>query len=144
MDQLNLERTCHLLNKIVELELAGVVRYTHYSLMVTGPYRQAIVTFMQGQASESLTHARQAGELLTGLGGHPSQQIAPIEETHKHDVHSLLNESFAHERAALVAYRELLDEVTDKSIYLEEYARQMIGQEELHTLELQKMLRDYE
>ena len=83
MDQLNLERTCHLLNKIVELELAGVVRYTHYSLMVTGPYRQAIVTFMQAQASESLAHARQAGELLTGLGGHPSQQIAPIEETNK-------------------------------------------------------------
>ena len=99
---------------------------------------------MQGQASESLTHARQAGELLTGLGGHPSQQIAPIEETNKHNVHSLLHESWAHERAALVAYRELLDEVTDKSIYLEEYARQMIGQEELHTLELQKMLRDYE
>lgn len=144
MDDLNLDRTCEILNKIMELELAGVVRYTHYALMVTGPYRQPIVDFMNAQAGESLMHARQAGELLTGLGGHPHQCIAPIEETHLHDVFNILSESLTHERSALKVYRELLNEVSEKSIYLEEYARQMIGQEELHTLELHKMLRDYE
>lgn len=144
MENLNLEQTCAILNRIMEFELAGVVRYTHYALMVTGPYRQPIVDFMKAQANESLLHAQQAGELLTGLGGHPSQRIATIEETHQHDIYNILSESLAHERAALRVYRELLDEVSDKSIYLEEYARQMIGQEELHTLELHKMLRDYE
>ena len=144
MEELNLEQTCQILNRIMEYELAGVVRYTHYALMVTGPYRQPIVDFMQAQANESLVHAQQAGELLTGLGGHPSQGIATIEETNQHDIYSLLTESLSHERAALSIYRELLREVSEKSIYLEEYARQMIGQEELHTLELTKMLRDYE
>ena len=143
MDNLDLEKTCGILNRVMEWELAGVVRYTHYALMVTGPYRQPIVDFMKSQANESLQHAQQAGELLTGLGGHPSQQIATIEETNQHDVYNLLSESLTHERAALTVYRELLDEVSEKSIYLEEYARQMIGQEELHTLELHKMLRDY-
>lgn len=143
MENLDLDKSCAILNRIVELELAGVVRYTHYALMVTGPYRQPIVDFMKTQATESLTHAQQAGELLTGLGGHPSQKIAHIEESHLHDIHTILNESLVHERSAIAVYRELLDEVSDKSIYLEEYARQMVGQEELHTLELQKMLRDH-
>ena len=144
MESLDLNKTCTILNRIMECELAGVVRYTHYALMVTGPYRQPIVDFMKSQANESLQHAQQAGELLTGLGGHPNQGIAPIEETNQHDVFSLLTESLNHERTALSAYRELLDAVDGHSIYLEEYARQMIGQEELHTLELRKMLRDYD
>ena len=143
MDNLDLEQTCAILNRIMEFELAGVVRYTHYALMVTGPYRQPIVDFMKAQATESLQHAEQAGELLTGLGGHPSQKIATIEETNQHDIYSILNESLIHEREALHVYRDLLNEVSDKSVYLEEYARQMIGQEELHTLDLQKMLRDF-
>jgi bacterioferritin len=142
MKKLNLEKTHALLNRIMEFELAGVVRYSHYSLMITGPNRIPIVTFMKAQASESLLHAQQAGELLTGLDGHPSLGIAPIEETFQHSVKDLLRESLAHEEVALNLYQKLLDQVTGKSVYLEEYARQMIGQEERHFLELRKMLRD--
>jgi bacterioferritin len=143
MDDLNLQNTCEILNKIMEYELAGVVRYTHYSLMVTGPYRIPIVDFMKAQATESLQHAQQAGELLTGLEGHPSQRIAEINETHKHTIRDILEESLEHEIVALGLYKKLLGMVTDRSIYLEEYARTMIGQEEAHTIELRKMLRDY-
>ena len=143
MDDINIDATCAVLNEILEYELAGVVRYTHYGLMVTGPYRQPIVDFMKAQAAESLTHAEQAGELITGLNGHPSQQIAPIEESNKHDILQILEESLAHELAAVGLYRKLLSVVENHSIYLEEYARTMIGQEELQTLELRKMLRDY-
>lgn len=144
MKELNTDKVCAILNKIMEYELSGVVRYTHYSLMVRGPYRIPIVDFMKAQATESLQHAQQAGEILTGLDGHPNQGIAHIEETHKHDIYSLLTESKAHEQQALALYKELLTVVEDASVYIEEYARQMIGQEELHTLELSKMLRDFE
>jgi bacterioferritin len=143
MEDLDLSTTCEILNKIMEYELAGVVRYTHYSLMVTGPYRIPLVDFMKAQAVESLTHAQQAGELLTGLEGHPSLQIAEIDETHKHSIRDILEESLEHEKLALSLYKDLLKVVADRSIYLEEYARTMIGQEEGHTLELRKMLRDY-
>ena len=143
MEELNVARTCEILNEILEYELAGVVRYTHYGLMVTGPYRQPIVDFMKAQAAESLTHAEQAGEIITGLGGHPSQKIAEIEESHKHDIRQILEESLQHEMNAVSLYRKLLSVVEHHSVYLEEYARTMVGQEELHTLELRKMLRDY-
>ncbi len=144
MKELNVERTCEILNQIMECELAGVIRYTHYSLMVTGPHRIPIVDFMKAQATESLDHAQQAGEILTGLEGHPRQGIADIEETHKHDLATILEESLTHELAALNLYKTLLMEVQDGSIYIEEYARGMIGQEELHSMELKKMLRDYQ
>ena len=143
MEELDIERTCNILNEILEYELAGVVRYTHYGLMVTGPYRQPIVQFMKDQAMESLLHAQQAGEIITGLGGHPSQRISDIEESYRHDIRQILEESLQHELAAVGLYRKLLEEVEGDSIYLEEYARTMVGQEEMHTLELRKMLRDY-
>ena len=143
MRELDLDRTVSILNKIMEYELAGVVRYTHYSLMVTGPYRQPIVTFLQEQAQESLMHAQQAGELITGLEGHPSLDIADIEESHQHDLRAILEESLDHEQTALNLYKDLLGVVQDASIYLEEYTRGQIGAEEQHVIELKKMLRDY-
>ena len=132
-----------ILNEIMEYELAGVVRYTHYSLMITGPYRLPIVEFLKDQAKESLQHAQQAGELLTGLDGHPSQKIAKIVETNNHSIKDILEESLAHEIHALNLYKELLSTVVDESVYLEEYTRGLIGQEEKHQLELRKMLKDF-
>ena len=98
---------------------------------------------MQGQATESLDHAQQAGEFLTGLDGHPSQKIAKIEESNRHSIENILEESLEHEIHALNLYKDLLDCVENASVYLEEYARTMIGQEEQHTIELKKMLKDY-
>lgn len=143
MQELNQTKAIDLLNTIMQFELAGVVRYTHYSLMVTGPNRIPIVTFFKAQAAESLVHAQQAGEILTGLDGHPSLSIAPMEESFKHSVKDILEESLSHEKKALDLYKNLLDVVNDASVYLEEFARTMIGQEELHNLELKKMLRDF-
>ena len=143
MKDLNIQSTIDLLNQIMEFELAGVVRYTHYSLMATGPNRIPIVDFFKAQANESLLHAQEAGEILTGLEGHPSQRIATIEETHRHSIKDLLQESLSHEQKALSMYKKLLDIVENASIYLEEYTRTKIGQEEMHNLEIKKMLRDY-
>ena len=131
------------LNEILKAELSGVVRYTHYSLVITGPNRLPLVDFMKAQAAESLIHAQQAGEILTGLGGHPDQGIAPIEESHDHAIDVILRESIGHERRSLDLYRQLLGLTESSSIYLEEYARGQIGQEELHMIEMNKLLRDY-
>jgi bacterioferritin len=140
---LDTDKACAILNEIMEYELAGVVRYTHSAMMVTGPYRIPIVDFLKEQASESLVHAQGAGELIAGLDGHPSQKIAKIEETGQHTIRDILEESLEHELNAVGLYKKLLEEVEDSSIYLEEYARGMIGEEEQHSLELKRMLKDY-
>jgi bacterioferritin len=130
-----------LLNKILEMELAGAVRYTHYSLMVYGYNRIPIVGWLREQATESLGHAQQAGEMISSLGEHPSLAIGPLLETHKHDIGDILREALDHERTGLQLYKDLLTEVEGKAVWLEEYARQLIYQEEMHTFEVDKMLR---
>ena len=135
------KKVCDLLNRILEMELAGAVRYTHYSLMIFGYNRIPIVSWLREQATESMTHAQQAGEILTALGEHPSLGIGPLLETHKHDVGDILREALDNERTGIKMYRDLLALVEGKSVVLEEYARQMVYQEEIHAFEVDKMLR---
>jgi len=141
MNDLDKKRAVTILNRIMELELAGVVRYTHYSLMVYGYNRIPIVSWLKGNADESLAHAHRAGELVTLMGGHPSLKIGPLLETEKHDIGDILRESLEHETAAIKAYNDLLKASEGRSVLLEEFAREMIVGEELHLDEVNKMLR---
>jgi bacterioferritin len=135
------QKAIDLLNRIMEVELAGVVRYTHYSLMVFGYTRIPVVSWLKANAQEGLDHAQRAGELVTLMGGHPSLKIGALLETQQHDIGAILRESLAHEKAALETYYELLALAEGNSVLLEEYAREMIVQEELHLDEVNKMLR---
>lgn len=141
MNENEKQKIIEVLNKILELELAGVVRYTHYSLMVYGYNRIPIVSWLKGNGDESMMHAHKAGEFVTMLGGHPSLKIGPLLETEKHDIGDILRESLEQEKSTLAAYRELLSLTEGKSVSLEEYAREMILLEELHLDEVNKMLR---
>lgn len=143
MDKNKTNEVIEILNKIMEYELSGVVRYTHYALMITGRDRISLAQFFKDQASESLLHAQEAGEIVTGLEGHPSVKISIIEESNKHSTIDLLNESSNHEKEAVALYKLLLDIVKDESIYIEEYARGMIKAEEMHAIEVSKMLKDF-
>lgn len=140
-EKIDTDKVVAALNKILENELAGVVRYTHYSLMVFGHNRIPIVSWLREQATESLDHAAQAGEHITTLGGHPTLKIGSLLETHKHAINDILEESLRHEKQQLEALHELLDLVSGKSVYLEEYSRQMIMDEENHISDVEKMLR---
>ena len=139
---MNKESVISKLSEVFVLELSGVIRYTHYSLMIFGHNRLPLVDFFKAQASESLAHANLAGEHITGLGGHPPLNINNIKETFKHDITEILKETLEHEKKAIQVYYELLELIDDTSVYLEEYARTMIGQEELHVLEVEKMLKN--
>lgn len=141
MNETESKSAIEVLNRIMELELAGVVRYTHYALMVFGYNRIPIVSWLKSNGDESLAHAHKAGEFVTMLGGHPSLKIGPLLETHKHDIGDILRESLDQERSTLEAYYELLRLTEGKSVALEEYAREMILLEEMHLDEVNKMLR---
>lgn len=129
------------LNAILELELAGVCRYLHYSLMIFGHARIPIIKWMRDQANEGMAHASLAGEHVTTLGGHPSLKIGKLTETHKHDIDQILREALEHEHATLDQYYALLEKVEGKNVWLEEYAREQIQLEEGHIAEVEKMMR---
>src|SRR6185369_968565 len=129
------------LNKILEMELAGAIHYTHYSFMVYGYNRIPIVKWLEEQADESIAHARATGELVTQLGAHPSLAIGPLLETQKHDIGDILRESLSHEKKTLALYENLLELVQGDDVMIEEFAREHIYLERLHIGEVDKMLR---
>jgi bacterioferritin len=141
MNAINQQQVVDVLNRILEQELAGVVRYTHYSFLVFGYSRIPIVSWLREQADESLLHAQQAGEMITLLGAYPSLAIGPLLDSHQTDIAAVMKESLETEGKALELYNELLTLVAGRSVMLEEYARQMIYAEELHAGEVDKMLR---
>jgi bacterioferritin len=140
-DSIDTKKVIDTLNAILETELAGVVRYMHYSLMIFGYARIPIVKWMRDQSAEGMAHATQAGELITSLGGHPSLKIGKLLETYKHDIDQILREAMEHEKEGVALYRKLLGLVKDRSVRIEEYARAMIADEETHLAEIEKMLR---
>jgi|TARA_X000000950_G_scaffold265780_1_gene340455 bacterioferritin len=142
MDDRNNQPAIDILNEIMEAELAGVVRYSHYALMVYGYNRIPIVDWMKANASEGLMHAHRAGELVTLMGGHPSLKIGALLETERHDIGDILRESLEHEKSVLKMYYRLLKLAeSNASVLLEEYAREMITEETMHLDEVNKMLR---
>jgi len=141
MPKLDEKPVIEVLNRLLEAELAGVVRYTHYSFLVFGFGRIPVVSWLRAQAEESLTHAQQLGEWITTLGADPSLAIGPLLDSHQHDIAAMLRESLDAERAALELYKQLLHLVEGRAIALEEFARQMIHSEELHAADVDKMLR---
>ncbi len=141
MDEIDRQKVVGVLNRLLEAELAGVVRYTHYSFLVFGFSRIPIVSWLREQATESLLHAQQVGEWITTLGAYPSLAIGPLLDSHKHDIGAIMKDSLEAETQALGLYRELLESVEGRSVALEEFARQMIQLEELHAAEVDKMLR---
>ncbi len=130
-----------MLNSIVELELAGVVRYTQYSLMVFGHARIPIVGWMRQQAAESLDHAVQAGEEVTTLGGKVSLNIGELVGTHHSSVDAMMGEMLLHERSGIELYYALHELTAGRHIPLEEFSRQMIRNEELHVAEIEEVSR---
>ncbi len=142
MKQVTQTKPLEILQTIMEFELAGVVRYTYYSLVVTGSYREKIVNFLKEQANESLTHGQLVGEFLVSLNGSPKIGIAPIPEINDFSAKNILAASLANEKQALELYKLLLESAKDVNVAIEEFARNMIEEEGSHHLEIEEMIRN--
>ena len=76
MPKFDAQKVIDVMNRILEAELAGVVRYTHYSFLVFGFGRIPIVSWLRGQANESLMHAHPAASITRRM--RTPQSLAPF------------------------------------------------------------------
>lgn len=134
------EKAMKLLNAVFQEEMAGIIRYMHYSFMIMGHNRIPIQSWFRGQANESMRHAILIGEKITSYGGHPTLEAATVPETNSHQVDKILEECIEFERKALEMYQELVG-LAGEDIALEELAREMVRDETEHLDEVAKMLR---
>src|SRR6202040_3255256 len=128
------------LDRILQMELAGVIYYTHYSFMVYGHARIPITSWLRENATESLTHAQEAGEMIMRLHKRPALGIAALPTTRHNTIDEIVTESVQREEAGVQLYRELLHLVKDKAVVREEYATRMIAAEAVHIREMDLML----
>ena len=136
----DVNRVAQQLDRILQMELAGVVYYTHYSFMIYGHARIPITSWLRENATESLTHANEAGEHIMRLHKRPALGIATLPTTRHNTIDEIITESVQREEAGVELYRELLDMVKDKSVVLEEYAQRMVAAEAIHIREMELML----
>jgi len=136
----DVEAAVEQLNKIVAMELATIVYYTHYAFMIYGHARIPIRSWFNEQATESLTHAQEAGDLIVHLGHRPKMGVADLPKTHHNTIDEILTEAVDREEAGVQLYRDLLGMIKDKSTVLEEYATRMIAVEAMHVSEMRLML----
>ena len=127
MSEIDKKRVIDLLNRILESELAGVIRYTHYSFLVYGYTRIPIVSWLRDQATESLTHAQLAGEMITQLGAYPSLAIGRLLDSHQHDIGKILVESMEHEAAPARSCVQLFGVDHLPRVFLEHNRRPLHG-----------------
>ena len=128
------------LTQIFAAEMSGIIRYLHYSFMIMGHNRIPIQKWLRDRATEGSDHSIIIGEKITSLGGHPPVISAKVEESGRHGVHEILEESLGFEVATLELYKKLVKLAGD-DIALEELARDFVRQETEHCDEVRKMLR---
>ena len=136
----DVESVVRKLDQILQMELAGVVYYTHYSFMIYGHARIPITSWLRENAMESLAHAQGAGEMIMRLHKRPALGIAALPSTRYNSIDEIVAESVEREEAGVQLYRDLLMLVKDKSVVIEEYATRMIAAEAVHIREMELML----
>ena len=135
----DVDRAVEHLDRILQMELAGVIYYTHYSFMIYGHAKIPITSWLRDNAMESLAHAQEAGQMIMRLHKRPSLGIAELPIT-QHNTMQILTESIQREQDGVQLYRELLALIKDKSVVLEEYAIRVIAAEAIHIREMELML----
>ena len=100
-----------LLDRILQTELAAVIYYTHYSFMIYGHARIPITSWLRDNATESLAHAQEAGEMIMRLHKRPALGIAALPTTPHNTIDEILTESIQREEAgvAILLALALLD-----------------------------------
>jgi bacterioferritin len=136
----DVDRVTEQLDRILQMELAGIIYYTHYSFMIYGHARIPITSWLRDNATESLAHAQEAGEMIMRLHRRPALGIAQLPTTRHNTIDEIITESVEREEAGVQLYRDLLAMIKDKSVVLEEYAQRMVAAEAVHIREMELML----
>ena len=89
-----------ILNDILEYELAGVVKYTHFALMVTGPNRLNLINFLIS-SNRIFATCSTGRRIINRIRWTSNSKNPNNQKTNQHSVRDLLTESLHHEEKAI-------------------------------------------
>ncbi len=129
------------LNDLLRHEWTGVAQYNQYGFVVVGMWREVYSKLFQASADESLVHARLVGEKIVAMGGVPTVERKPVQQTT--DVREMLTHGLEFEQAAVDLYTEAL-QMAEYDRALVVFLEDILLQEQQGVDELTLLLRDHD
>ena len=125
------------LNRVLSLELAGVIQYLQHSFLVTGPEREVFKEFFRDMSGEARDHAAMLGDKIVALGGVPT--VEPGEIRQATELPEMLRQDLELERTALEAYTAAWRTCTDNELGTRFLLEERIASEQRHVEEFEKL-----
>lgn len=126
------------LNEIVKWEYAGLVQYTQFSFVVTGPLREVYHEFFRENGEEALKHAHRVGDKVVALGGVTTVERGEVRQSL--DLNEMLEHSLEMELRHVRLYTEALDLLGPRDVALRNLLEEICEEEQAGADHLEKIL----
>ena len=131
------------LNELYAEEIEAGLRYLHLAVTLKGLDRIMVRKILLENMEETLEHAQLVAEKIVQIGESPTLNIQLNLPPERASSKEALRTALVFERAALDAYKELLDRLEgSEDVVLEEFARAQVALESQHVSELELLLED--
>jgi bacterioferritin len=130
------------LNEDLAAEYEAVIMYRTYASLVTGPYRQELRAFFEGEIPDELGHAAFLADKIVALGGTPTVRVTEIPVSM--DNRQMLENALQAEIDTIERYTKRIQQaeaVGDISIKVQ--LENLIVDESTHRDDIRRMLKNW-
>lgn len=130
------------LNEDLAAEYQAVIMYRTYAALVSGPWRQELRGFFEGEIPDELGHAAFLADKIVALGGIPAVQAAPVPLAR--DAREMLENALQAEVDTIERYtRRLQQAEACGEISIKVQLENLIVDESSHRDDIRRMLMDW-
>jgi bacterioferritin len=130
------------LNEDLAAEYQAIVMYRTYASLVTGPFRQELRAFFEGEIPDELMHAGLLADKIVALGGTPTVDVPPVPIGT--DNRQMLENALAAEVDTIARYTKRIDQADRAGeISIKVQLEDLIVDESNHRDDIRRMLKDW-
>lgn len=131
------------LNEDLAAEYQAVVMYRTYASLVTGPHRQDLKAFFEGEIADELGHAAFLADKVVALGGIPATSVPPIQMTD--DNRQMLENALQAEIDTIERYTLRIDQAEAAGeLAVKIQLEDLVVDESQHRDDIRRMLKDWQ
>jgi bacterioferritin len=130
------------LNQDLSAEYQAVVMYRTYASLATGPFRQELKGFFEGEIPDELNHAALLADKIVALGGTPTTRVpdVPVAENNR----QMLENALQAEIDTIARYTRRIDQADRVGeISIKVQLEDLIVDESNHRDDIRRMLQDW-
>ncbi|HET7274167.1 MAG TPA: ferritin-like domain-containing protein [Longimicrobiaceae bacterium] len=130
------------LNEDLSAEYQAVIMYRTYASLVSGPYRQELKAFFEGEIPDELSHAAFLADKIVALGGNPTTTVGPIPDAA--DNHQMLENALQAEIDTIKRYTKRIDQAEKAGeISVKVQLEDLVVDESNHRDDMRRMLKNW-